>query len=174
MKIRLSCVYGEKIVIKEKGIYYAKADFYSLIEELGGNCGNPGQRPIVCLIKSLESEGLFWAIPMGIVGHRNEGAINRINQYMSYDESDIRSCYYHIGRTTNRSIFFISDTFPIIDEYIESEHLDINKVHYVIKNAALISELERKLFRVLAYENARPNYFRQHITTIKKYLLKIN
>lgn len=42
---------------------------------------------------------------------------------------------------------------------------------YVIKNKALISELERKLKRILAWENNRPNYFRQHITDIKSYLI---
>ena len=31
----------------------------------------------------------------------------------------------------------------------------------------LISELERKLKRILYFEDSRPNYFRQHITDIK-------
>jgi hypothetical protein len=161
-------------MIKERGIYYAKKEFYSLIGKLGGDCGNPGQRPIVCLIKSLENDKLFWAIPMGAAENRSESAMERINKFMSFDESDIRSCYYHIGKTTKHSIFFISDTFPITNEYIEREHLGIGNVHYVIKNKHLISELERKLFRILAYENTRPNHFRQHITAVKNHLLGIN
>jgi len=108
---------------------------------------------------------------MGIVGHRSQAAMDRINKFLSYPDNDIRSCYYHIGRTTNRSIFFVSDAFPIIDKYIVEEHVDCNKNHYIIKNKPLISELERKLFRILAYENANPNHFRQHITAFKNHLI---
>ena len=108
---------------------------------------------------------------MGSLKHRNPEAVSRINTYMSFPENDIRSCYYHIGRTTNKSIFFISDTFPIISEYILEEHVDINRNHYIIKNHVLISELERKLFRIIAYENANANHFRQHITDVKTHLL---
>jgi len=158
-------------MVKERGIYYAKDKFYTIIRKLGGDCGNPGHRPIVCLIKSFEHPSLYWAIPMGTVGHREKDAIDRINRFISYPNKDIRSCYYHIGRTTNRSIFFISDALPITAKHIEEEHLDINENHYIIKNKPLISELERKLFRILTYENAKPNYFRQHITSIKNYLI---
>jgi len=170
MKIGLSLLKEIKM-IKECGIYYTSNDFYNVIRTLGGDCGNLGRRPVVCLVKSAEHLDLYWAIPMGIVGHRNQTALDRINTFLALTDDDIRSCYYHIGRTTNRSIFFISDAFPIIEKYIEEEHLDINKNHYIIKNKPLIAELERKLFRILTYENAKPNHFRQHITDIKKYLI---
>lgn len=42
----------------------------------------------------------------------------------------------------------------------------------VIKNKKLISELERKLFRILSDENANPNKYRQHITDIKNKLIE--
>ena len=32
-------------------------------------------------------------------------------------------------------------------------------------------EIERKLKRILAFESRRPNYFKQHITDIKNYLI---
>ena len=159
-------------MIIEKGIYYAKNEIYQMINNIGGDCGKPGRRPIVCLIKSIEHPEIFWAIPMGAVSHRSENAMKRIRQYLAYEDADIRSCFYHLGRTTTRSIFFISDAFPITDNYIEECHLGYNDVHYIIKNHILISELERKLFRILAYENANPNYFRQRITDVKKYLLQ--
>lgn len=50
-------------------------------------------------------------------------------------------------------------------------HMGADNKPYVIKNANLISELQRKLFRILSYENANRNHFRQHITDIKLYLL---
>lgn len=44
--------------------------------------------------------------------------------------------------------------------------------HFIIKNPNLIAELERKLFRILAVENADKNHFRQHISDVKTHLLK--
>ena len=108
---------------------------------------------------------------MGAVNHRNDKARKRIQSFMNLPDDNICSCYYHIGRTTNKSIFFISDVVPITDKYIDIEHLDSNNNHFVIKNKPLALELERKLFRILSFENSKNNYFRQHITDIKKYLI---
>ena len=65
-------------MIKERGIYYASNDLYNVIKMLGGDCGNPGHRPIICLVKSAEHPKLYWAIPMGVVGHRTQDAMDRI------------------------------------------------------------------------------------------------
>lgn len=86
-------------------------------------------------------------------------------------EHDLRSCYYHMGRTTTKSIFFISDAIPITDKYIDSVHVGSDDKHYVIKNPKLIAELERKLFRIISVENSQNNFFRQHITPVKKHLI---
>ena len=154
----------------EKGMYYAKNDFYGIIKKVGGIWNDTKHRPLLCLIESHEQKGLYWAIPMGLVNHRDIDANNRIHKFLSMPDDDLRSCYYHIGRTTNKSIFFISDVIPITDEYIDKEHLDSNKNHFIIKNKSLILELERKLNRILSFENSKNNYFRQHITDVKKYL----
>ena len=155
----------------ERGLYYATTEFTSLIKSVGGEWNDTKHRPIVCLIKSTEHEHLYWAIPMGNLNHRTDEQQDRLNYYLNLPANDIRSCFYHIGRTTNRSIFFISDAIPITDKYIESEHIGADKRHYVIKNPKLISELERKLFRILSVENADKNHFRQHITDVKLKLL---
>lgn len=109
---------------------------------------------------------------MGNWNHRTPEQQARLLSYMNLPNHDIRSCFYHLGRTTNRSIFFISDAVPIIDKYISSEHVGSDKKHFIIKNPNLIVELERKLFRILAVENSDKNHFRQHITDVKEYLLK--
>ena len=155
----------------EKGLYYANSDFARMIKSVGGQWNDIKHRPIVCLIKSTENENLYWAIPMGKCNHRDAEQIKMLNYYLNFPERDIRSCYYHIGRTTSKSIFFISDAIPITDKYILEEHLGADKNHFVIKNPNLISELERKLKRILADENAHPNKYRQHITDVKKHLL---
>lgn len=155
----------------ERGLYYATPDFITLIKSVGGQWNDTKRRPIVCLLKSTENDHLYWAIPMGNLNHRTAEKRKRLEFYLNLPDSDIRSCFYHIGRTTNKSIFFISDAVPIIDKYIDSEHVGADKIHYVIKNSKLISELERKLFRVLAVENADKNHFRQHISDVKLRLL---
>lgn len=155
----------------ERGLYYATKDFGDMVRSVGGVWNDTKHRPIVCLIKSSEADGLYWAIPMGKLNHRDTSQQARINSYLSLPEDDIRSCYYHVGRTTTRSIFFISDAIPITDKYIESVHVGSDKKHFVIKNSGLIAELERKLFRIISIENSRNNSFRQHITDVKSYLI---
>ena len=117
--------------------------------------------------------GLYWAIPVGNYNHRDASAKRRINNFINLPPENIASCYYHIGQTTIKSIFFISDVIPVIDKYIERGYINnyTASIH-IVKNKTLISELENKLKRILAYENSNPNFFRQHITDVKNELLK--
>ena len=156
----------------EKGLYYIKKDFGEMIRNIGGEWNDKKHRPIVCLVKSSENENIYWAIPMGKFNHRDQSQKDRLNYYLNLPSKDIRSCYYHIGRTTTKSIFFISDAIPIIDDYIDSVHVGADNNHYIIKNKNLLAELRRKLFRILSYENSNKNSFRQHITDAKQYLLE--
>lgn len=158
---------------KEKRIYFAKNEFYEIIKENGGTWNDKKERPLVCLLK-VEGTDLFWAIPMGNYNHRDEKAKKRIEEYMSKEKRDIRSCFYHIGKTNEISIFFISDVVPIISDYISREYLIGNANGYEIKNPNLLKELERKLKRILMYEEKNPNFFRQHITDLKNYFLNLN
>ena len=155
----------------EHGLYYLTPEYGQLVKSIGGSWTDSKRRPIVCLIKSSESDDLYWAIPMGKWNHRDKEQQERLNQYLNFPDKDIRSCYYHVGRTTTKSIFFISDTVPITDEYIDSIHTNGAGTHFIMKNKPLIQELERKLRRVLAVENSKNNSFRQHITSLKTHLL---
>lgn len=152
-------------------MYYASNSFFEMIRKNGGEWNDKKHRPIVCLVKSAEHPEVFWAIPMGKLNHRESAQQDRLTFYLSLPSKDIRSCYYHIGRTTAKSIFFISDAIPITSKYIESCHLGPDQKPYVIKNPKLISELNRKLLRILSMENSKPNSFRQHITDVKRYLI---
>ena len=156
----------------ERGLYYVTADFAQMIKNNGGTWNDVKHLPIVCLIKSKEDDRLYWAIPMGKLNYRDEAGQKRLDFYMNLPERDIRSCYYHIGRTSSHSIFFISDAIPITDKYIDGIHVGSDHRHYIIKNKNLIYELERKLFRILSIENTRKNCFRQHITDVKSFLLQ--
>ena len=99
----------------------------------------------------IDDTDIYWAIPMGNLNHRNEKTKERLDFYLNIQESDIRSCFYHIGKTTTDTIFFISDVIPIKEIYIDREYLGFNNIHYVIKNKKLISELERKLKRIIIF-----------------------
>ena len=91
---------------------------------------------------------------------------------MNYDKKDIRSCFYHVGKTNEKSIFFISDAVPFTEKYIDREYKNKYKKMHIVKNKILLAELEYKLGRILELENRKPNHFRQHITDIKNYLIK--
>ena len=158
--------------MQEYGLYFGKPVFYNLVRSAGGQWNDTKERPLVCMIKSLEHEGLYWAVPVGNWEHRDEKAKSRIERFMSFPENDLRSCYYHVGNTDVKSIFFISDTLPIIDKYLEREYLGKHTGQlYVIRNKNLIQSVTNKLKRVLAFEKSRPNYFRQHITDVRNYLI---
>ena len=162
----------DRYTMIERGLYYANDAFSEMIRSLGGEWNDTKHRPIVCLIKSSEHDDLYWAIPMGKLNHRDENQQNRLNFFLNLPDRDIRSCYYHVGRTTTKSIFFVSDAIPITDKYIESVHVGADDNHYIIKNPNMIAELERKLKRILSVENSEKNHFRQHITDVKEYLLQ--
>lgn len=85
-------------------------------------------------------------------------------------DDDLRSCYYHIGRTTKESLYKISSCFPITEKYIDHEFTSCEK-HVIIRRAETVNEIERKLRRILAFESRRPNYFKQHISDIKAHLV---
>lgn len=157
--------------MKEHAIYFGKPCFYQLIRDLGGTWNDSKDRPIVCLVKSSEIIGLYWAIPIGNYEHRTQDGKDRIARYLNKNDKNIQSCFYHIGNTNKKSIFFLSDVVPITNYYIDKEYLGKSKNIYVIKNKILLKELNYKLSRILSYENSNPNFFRQHITDIKNYLI---
>ena len=156
----------------ERGLYYPTAEFAAMIQSVGGEWKDTKHRPLVCLVRSSEDPRLYWAIPMGKLNHRSPEQIMRLRFYTGLPDRDLRSCYYHIGYTTTQSVFFISDAIPITDKYIDGPHVDAKQQHHIITDLNLISELNRKLLRILSLENTVKNHFRQHITSVKEYLLR--
>lgn len=153
--------------IVKNGIYFTNG-LKNLVISTGGQFGDTKERPIVALIQSRENPEIYWAIPIGDLSHRDQSQIDRINTYINYTDNDIRSCFYHIGNTNKKTIFFISDVLPVQIKYITREYLVGNKQHYVIKNVPLLLELERKFSRILAWEQSKiaqtgTFFFRQNI-----------
>jgi hypothetical protein len=158
--------------MKEHGLYILKQDFFDLIHSLGGECdmNAGGKRPVYCCFKDNKIDGMFWAIPTSVLAHRSNEQNIKYKYYLSLDESDLRSCYYHIARTTVVALYKISSCFPVIEKYIEHE-FTTRKVHVVMKKKSDINEISRKLKRILSMEAHKPNYFNQRITDIKEYLI---
>lgn len=119
------------------GIYFAKREFYQIIRDIGGVWNDSKERPIVCLLK-MDDTDIYCAIPMGNLNHRSEKAKERLDFCLNIEESDIRSCFYHIGKTTTDTIFFISDVDPIKEIYIDREYLGFNNIHYLMKLSTLV------------------------------------
>ncbi|ODA40636.1 hypothetical protein [Desulfosporosinus sp. BG] len=158
--------------MQESAMYFGKNEIYEKIRAVGGQWNDSKDRPLVCLIESTEYQGIYWAIPVGNWNHRDESGQKRIQQYISYPDNDLRSCYYHVGKTNIRSIFFISDVIPITKEYIEREYIGFGGNPYVIKNPKLLEALTKKLKRILAFESSKRNAFRQRITDVKHNLIQ--
>ena len=157
----------------EHGLYIIKKEFLTLVNELGGDCDNAHgyKRPVYCCIKDNLIDGLFWAIPTSDLDHRNSEQIEYYKNCISQPDSDLRSCYYHIGRTTKAALYKISSCYPITKKYIDHEFSSYGK-HVIIRRAETVNEIERKLKRILSFESQKPNYFPQHITDIKNYLIR--
>ncbi len=157
----------------EHCLFIVKQSFIDLLSSLGSEIDTEKgtKRPVYCCLKDSKINGLYWAIPTSDLAHRSQKQIEKYNDYINKDKNDLRSCYYHIGRTTKPALFKISSCFPITEQYIDHEYVSCGKV-VVLKNTILVSELERKLRKILAFESTRPNYFSQHITNIKNKLLE--
>nr|DAJ60352.1 MAG TPA: hypothetical protein [Caudoviricetes sp.]DAZ74995.1 MAG TPA: hypothetical protein [Caudoviricetes sp.] len=166
-----SFLLGEQMT--ENGLYVVKRDILNVITSLGGDCDiNSGdKRPVFCCVKDNKIEGLYWAIPTSDISHRNKAQIEYYNMCMQCDDKDLRSCYYHIVQSNRTALYKISSCYPITNKYIDHEYT-VNKIHVVIQKKKDIFEINRKFRRIISMENRKPNYFRQHITDVKNYLIR--
>lgn len=64
----------------------------------------------------------------------------------------------------------ISSCYPITEKYIDHPFIS-NNVHIVMKRQDDINEIRRKFKRILSMEFRKPNYFPQHISDIRAFLL---
>ena len=155
----------------QQGYFYIIKDaFFEYFEKLGCSFkyNKNAARPTYCCFEDIRHKGLFWAVPTGTI---KEHHMDRINHYMSCDDRDIRSSFYHIGYTNRKAIFYISSAFPIIDKYIEREYTN-NGIPLVMKRMKMKDDIRRKLLRIITYANQFPNKLETKITLIKNELLK--
>ncbi len=157
----------------ENGLYVVKRDILNVITSLGGDCdiASGDKRPVFCCVKDIKIDGLYWAIPTSDLSHRTTSQLDYYNKCLKCEESDLRSCYYHIVRGNRTALYKISSCYPITDKYIDHAYT-VNQKHVIIKRNKDIVEINRKFKRILAMENRNPNYFKQRITDVRNYLLE--
>lgn len=163
-------VQGDKMI--ENGLYVVKRELLDIISSLGGDCDmNHGdKRPVFCCLKDNKVEGLYWAIPTSDISHRAGKQKEFYEFCLNCPSSDLRSCYYHVAKTTKTALYKISSCYPITEKYIDHEFVS-NNHHVVMRKQHDILEIRRKFKKILAMEFRKPNYFPQRITDIRNYLI---
>ncbi len=135
----------------ENGFYKITQEYFELIKELGGTYQDSKGRPIFCCVEDKYIKDLYWAIPTSDLSHRTPKQIKKIKEWCSLDKKDIRWAYYYIGHTNRPALYRISNCFPIIDKYIESEYNSKNS-HLILKTKKDIEIIRKKLSRILLTE----------------------
>lgn len=157
----------------ENGLYVVKKELLELIDSLGGDCDidNGDKRPVFCCLKDNKIEGLYWAIPTSDLSHRDSKQQQFYQFCLRCSERDLRSCYYHIAKTTKEALYKISSCYPVTEKYIDHEFISNGK-HVVMRRQDDINEIRRKFKRILSMEFRKPNYFPQHITDIRNFMVE--
>ena len=168
---RLFLIQGRFMV--ENGLYVIKRELLDIINNLGGDCDidHGYKRPVFCCLKDNKIDGLYWAIPTSDISHRNDNQKEYYEYCLNCPDNDLRSCYYHIAKTTKDALYKISSCYPITEKYIDHPFVT-NNVHVVMKKQEDIKEIRRKFKRILSMEFRKKNYFPQHISDIRDFLIK--
>jgi len=151
--------------MKVTGFYKLSQDYIELTKKVGGKYDDYKIRTIYCCFQDEINQNIFWAIP---TSSTSPSKLECVKRYCAYKDSDIRSCYYHIGYTNKPAIFKISSAMPVPQEYLTQ--FFTRGEHLILENNKIISELDRKLRRILVVEKDNPNKFEQRITDIYNYL----
>jgi len=155
--------------MKPTGFYKLSSEYLELVKRLGGTYRDNKERPVYCCIQDRDRPEIYWAIPTSDISHRTPEQLARIKRYCSFEARDIRSCYYHIGHTNRPAIFKISNVLPVTEKHIDGEYTSQGS-HLILRDKKLISEIEKKLFRILFDEKRHPDKYEQHITSVYSFL----
>ena len=155
----------------ENGVYIIKEEYFNKFSKIGSifKYNKSGNKPTFCCIEDKFNKNLFWAIPTSKI--TEDKNMKRIMNFVNSPSSNIKSSFYHIGKTNVPCIFCISSCFPIIDKYIEREYLVKGKP-LILNNKEQSNIIRTKFRRIIQIENNNPNLFEQRITDIKTILIK--
>jgi hypothetical protein len=160
---------ARKATMKPTGFYKLSSEYLALVRRLGGTYRDNKERPVYCCIQDRDRPEIYWAIPTSDIAHRTPEQLNRIKRYCSFEDRDIRSCYYHIGHTNRPAIYKISNVLPVTEKHIAGEYIS-QGLHLVLRDKKLIAELERKLSRILFDESRHPDKYEQRMTSVYSFL----
>ena len=155
--------------MKPTGFYKLSPKYANLVKQVGGLCRDDKVRPVYCCIQDKDYPQIYWAIPTSRISNRPTEQLDRINILCALPDRDIRSCYYHIGHTNHPAIFKISNVLPVTDACIDGEYTSQGK-HLVLRDKKLITEITRKLSRILFDESRHPDKYEQRISSTCAFL----
>jgi hypothetical protein len=156
----------------EQGFYKLSEEYRLLVNDLGGTYADTKERPIYCCMKDKFHPFIYWAIPTSKVANRSESQLTRIQDYCNLSSNDIRSCFYHIGKTNIPAIYKISNLLPITGRYIGEEYHS-KSIHLILKDPEQINAIRKKASMILSDEKRHPNKYQQHITAVYNYLVTL-
>lgn len=114
-------------------IYHLKDSFFSLVsdDKLMANKENGNYRPHFFFIADPETVGIYWAIPQS----------SRVDKYRKLIRDKIakygKCNTIIIDRVNGReSVFLIQNMFPIIEKYVDHEHIIAGRPSFVHKKLA--------------------------------------
>lgn len=129
---------------KKNGVYILKEEFFEKYEDkyLSENRGKG--RPFYYVFSDKKFPEILWVVPL-------TSQIDKVRKSIEKFGGNEKDCpYYVINHGIKNSAFNIGNTFPTLEKYIEREY--INKFtgsHLIIKNTVVISEIERKAYKII-------------------------
>ncbi|WP_373163424.1 type III toxin-antitoxin system CptIN family toxin [Agathobaculum sp. Marseille-P7918] len=124
------------------GLYSIKDQFFQDFKSPYFPYNKFENRPYFCSVK--DSSGIWWMIPLST-------QVDTYQKKIQADEKKYGMClYYHIGLIAGyKRVFLIGSMFPITEKYIKKEYT-MAGTHYVVKNAKLIKEVQKRAKKYLS------------------------
>lgn len=130
--------------LKKNGVYFLKEEFFKKYEDkyLSENRGKG--RPFYYVFSDKKFPEILWVVPLTT-------KIDKVNKSIEKFGGDEKNCpYYVINHGVKNSAFNIGNVFPTLEKYIEREYINkFSNSHLIIKNNYVISEIERKVNKII-------------------------
>ena len=124
------------------GLYSIKDQFFRDFKSPYFPYNKCENRPYFCSVQ--DASGIWWMIPLST-------QVDTYQKKIEADEKKHGMClYYYIGLIAGyKRDFLIGSMFPITETYIKKEYT-MAGTHYVVKNAKLIKEVQKRAKKYLS------------------------
>lgn len=149
-----------------------KDEFRKLQDQVGVGNIDLKKRPHLLAMKDNLHPDLYWVIPITTKNHLSPSRIEKIEEMINQSKKYIQHNFFEAATIDKVEVYLkISSAFPITEKYISHLFKRGNR-QIILKNEYKIQKIEKKLRKILAFENQKPNHFEQKITKLKTLLLE--